>query len=127
MKKIFALSLCLIVMLGALSSCTGKEPSPVGTYIYEKEGFGGDFYIIISEDGTFTYYVGLLSSYIGVGEWTMDGSVLRLKDHEYPSMKFENFFTVKEDKLVFIEENSTNFMYLKVADGAVFNKASSEQ
>ncbi len=127
MKKIFALSLCLIVMLGALSSCTGKEPSPVGTYIYEKEGFGGDFYITISEDGSFSYSVGLLASYAGVGEWTMDDGVLRLKDREYPSLKFENFFTVKEDKLVFIEEDSTNFMYLEVANGAVFNKVSSEQ
>ena len=34
-------------------------------FIYEKEGFGGDFYITFNEDGTFMYSPGVLSSYLG--------------------------------------------------------------
>ena len=127
MKKLVALFLFISALIGLLASCSTPDPSPVGEYIYEGEGFGGDFTISVYEDGTFSYCVGLLASYLGHGEWTLDGDVLRLKDNVSPSLNYDNYFEVKDGKLVFIGEGSTNFMYLKVADGAVFNKAPSEQ
>lgn len=39
------------------------------TYINEKEGVGGSFTIHINDDGTFSYYEGLLSNYLGIGVW----------------------------------------------------------
>lgn len=126
MKKTIAIFLFVTIIACLFSSCSDKNTSPVGTYLYEAEGFGGDFYIKIYEDGTFTYSVGMLSSYLGRGNWTLDGDVLCLKDHEYPSLKYVNYFKVKEDKLIFIESGSTNFMYLNVADGASFNKEASK-
>ena len=128
MKRILSLLLCVIVFVCPLSSCTDDTvvPSPIGTYIYEGEGFGGDFCIEVYENGTFFYSVGYFSSYIGRGNWSMDGDVLCLKDHEYPSMKYVNYFKVKEDKLIFIKKHSTNFMYLKVSNGEEFNKTTSD-
>ena len=38
--------------------------------------FGGSFSIQINADGTFDYYEGNLSNYIGVGEWELDGDTL---------------------------------------------------
>ena len=126
MKKFISIFLCVVILAGFLSSCSEKAVtplSPVGIFVYEDKGCGSDFYIEIREDGTFSYSTGLLASYFGYGEWTLDGDVLCLKDREYPSMKFVNYFKVKEKKLVFIENDSTNFMYVKVADGDDFNKS----
>lgn len=127
MKKLSFLLSVILILSSLLVSCSdggddGAPVSPAGNYLYEGEGFGGDFRIAIAEDGTFTYYEGMFSSYIGAGEWTLDGDVLRLKDHENGNLKYDNYFRVEDSRLVFIEEGSTNFMYLKVADGAAFNK-----
>lgn len=128
MKKLFsALSLLLLfsVLIITLSACSEpKNPdAPIGKYIYEGEGFGGDFTLTIKADGTFNYYEGWLSSYIATGEWTLDKNILCLKDEGYP---FTNYFEVKDDQLVFIEEESSNFLYMDIKDGENFNFVESE-
>ena len=88
------------------------------TFVYEKEGFGGEFAIRINEDGTFSYYEGLLSSYMGRGSWILDNNILVLSDNDgYPLV---NHFEVKDGDLVFLSEASSNFMYVTVADGEHF-------
>ena len=110
----------------------GNEPLPehyfsstdnIGTlvagkiYVYEGEGFGGDFSITLNEDGSFSYYEGLLSSYIGLGTWSVKGDVITLTDETY---SFVNHFRMDGNDLVFISENSSNFMYQQIEDGARF-------
>ena len=90
------------------------------TYVYEYEGFGGPFNINIFSDGTFMYYVGMLSSYIGRGNWEYTNGILTLTDGQ-DKPQFINKFYVKDNYLIYIAEGSTNFMYLKVSDGAKFN------
>lgn len=90
------------------------------TYVYEYEGFGGPFNINIFSDGTFMYYVGMLSSYIGRGNWEYTNGILTLTDGQ-DQPQFINKFYVKDNCLIYIAEGSTNFMYLKVSDGAKFN------
>ena len=89
------------------------------TYGYEYEGFGGPFNINIFSDGTFMYYVGMLSSYIGHGNWEYTNGILTLTDGQ-DQPQFINKFYVKDNCLIYIAEGSTNFMYLKVNDGAKF-------
>ena len=89
------------------------------TYVYEYEGFGGSFTINIYNDGTFMYYVGMLSSYIGHGNWEYTNGILTLTDGQ-DQTQFINKFYVKDNCLIYIAEGSTNFMYLKVNDGAKF-------
>ena len=90
------------------------------TYLYEKEGFMGDFQITLYENGTFTYYEGLASSYSGTGTWNQDGNVITLRDDETVGYALENHFSLEGDELVFIERDSSNFIYVTVADGERF-------
>lgn len=118
-RKLGALlgALCLAGLL--LAGC-GQEgpPDPAGKkYIYEESGFGGSFYITVQTDGTFSYYEGDMSSYIGTGGWTLEEGVLTLTDKNFP---FVNRFRVEKDGLVFLSEGSTNFMHVDVADGQRF-------
>ena len=50
------------------------------TYLYEGEGFMGNFTITLYNDGTFTYYEGMASSYIGIGSWEQNGDSIILTD-----------------------------------------------
>lgn len=105
-----------------LSGCAEAEPAPDAAgkiYHYEKEGFGGIFALRIETDGTFGYYEGGLSSYIGDGEWEQDGDTLTLRE-ELADHTFVRHFAVEEDALRFLAEGSDNFIYVKVADGERF-------
>lgn len=89
------------------------------TYIYEKEGFGGDFSIYIYENGTFQYYVGMFSSHIGMGTWEIKNDKLIL--HEDTPSRIEEFtFKVEADALVFVASESSGFGVVDVADGMRF-------
>lgn len=118
--KRFLLLLFIFLLLCACNS----HVDPAGkSYLYEGEGFGGEFSIQIKEDGSFSYYEGMLSSYIGIGTWAQKNNILILKDESYDII---NHFIIDEDSLRFVEENSSNFIYVQLKDGAVF-KASSEE
>lgn len=92
-------------------------------FVYEKEGCGGDFTIQINDDGTFSYYEGPLSSYIGIGIWELEGDILTLSDDEKIGDPFVNHFQIRGDDLVFLSEDSSNFIYVEVADGERFTSA----
>lgn len=67
MKKQILIILFFVCIL-LVSGCSDHDNNVAGkVYTYEKDGMGGDFSIYIYEDGTFTYYEGMLSSYIGIG------------------------------------------------------------
>ena len=51
-------------------------------YVWEKEGFGGNFSISLFADGTFQYYEGMLSSYIGMGTWSREGDIITLTEED---------------------------------------------
>ncbi len=90
------------------------------TFVYEKEGFGGKFTIKINDDGRFSYYEGGFSSYIGIGSWVLEDDILILSDDDDMGYPFVNRFKVKDGDLVFISQDSSNFLYVKVADGERF-------
>lgn len=112
----------IAVLLAGCSNSIQESDVAGKSYRYEKEGFGGDFSIQINTDGTFDYYEGALSSYIGVGTWELDGDTLRLKENEETGFPLVNYFTVKGDNLIFSAENSSNFLYVKVAEGEKFSE-----
>ena len=118
MRKVCTKALLALVLAVLLAACgqTVREEDVVGrTYTYEKEGFGGNFAISLHEDGTFTYYEGSLSSYIGTGDWTLEGETLTLQE------KNRHFtFRAEKDCLVFQEKQSGDFTYIKVSDQEEF-------
>lgn len=131
MKKLLACALGIACLLG-MAACSG--PTGAGesvqdiivnkTFVYEKDGAGGEFAIQINEDGTFSYCEGDLSSYIGTGRWILDSDILILSDDEEIGYPLVNRFEVQEDGLVFLSEDSSNFLYVDVADGDRFVSAS---
>ena len=91
------------------------------TYLYDGEGFGGSFTITLYEDGTFTYYEGMLSSYIGTGSFMLDGDTVIMTDDGHGGYGLVNHFRHDGDDLVFVEQDSDNFVYVKVKDGEKFH------
>ena len=93
------------------------------TYIRDAGGFGGDFAVTLNQDGTFSYYAGLLSSYIGMGTWTQEDGVVCLADEglEGSAGIQRYYFTVEDGNLVFQAEKSAKFMYVDVKDGERFS------
>ena len=108
------------VLLAGCAHAVQESDIAGKTYLYEKEGFGGSFVIRLNTDGTFDYYEGALSSYIGMGEWTLEGDTLLLADSEETGYPLVNYFRVEGDELIFLPEDSSNFVYVKVAEGERF-------
>ncbi|GEM_PF-1315742 len=91
-----------------------------GTFVWEKEGIGGDFTITLKKDGTFTYYEGYLSSFIGEGTWADNNGVIILSEQKgYDTVNYR--FKAEKHALVFIKEGSGEFLFCDVADGDRFN------
>ncbi len=128
MKKL--ISLVLILMLALLGCGKPQEVrlyQGVG-YLYEKGAFGGvegdNFAIFINDDGSFTYTEGLLSSHLSdpaLCKWERTGDILTLTEDTIYSEPRVNRFKIDNDGLTFIEEGSSNFIYVRVEDGDRFN------
>ena len=114
--KLLWLPMVLVAAL-FLASCSSDDVQTDSTYVYDGEGFGGAFTISINEDGSFSYYEGILSSYIGHGEWEIEHKILTISDGVS-----SNKFKMRGNELVFVEEGSTNFMFVKLKDGDRFIK-----
>ena len=89
--------------------------APGRKYVWEKEGFGGDFTIYLKEDGTYSYYEGNLSSYFGFGTWTEEYGTVTL--HKTGSCIR---FLLTPYALVYIAEGSERFVFSDVKDGDLF-------
>ena len=68
--------------------------------------------------------VGPLSSYIGMGKWSVEDGILTLEDYD---LHFVNHFRIEENTLTYLAKDSTNFMYLTVEDGDRFFGESLEE
>ena len=113
-------------VIGKVDCGNGKEDteSVIGkTFVYEKEGFYGDFTISIMGDGMFTYYEGMASSFIGRGIWTIEHNTLTLTN-SIPTIDGSsirtNIFEIEKGKLIWRAEGSDNFSHVKVEDGEAF-------
>ena len=111
-KKLLGMSEYDIVQSPDTSLLAGKR------FVYEKEGFGGDFTIDFYENGKYQYYEGNLSSYIGSGTWEIKGDTVILGGRTVGSA---NYLRIDGDTLIFIDNGSENFYYIRVRDGEKFN------
>ena len=125
-KKIISIVLLAAMMLFALASCSNNNVDSgytfAGkTYIYEDESYGGSFYIVINEDGSFSYSEGPDSGYLAHGTWDYVNGVLTLTDDLHGSERkiVNNFFYV-DGNLWYLTENSTGFPSANVEEGDLF-------
>lgn len=108
-----------------------KEMVAGKTFVYTGETFSkmenDPFKITINEDGTFSYSESWFSSYLGYGTWEIQDGILILKDWEQSSFSIQNSFRIDGEELVFMEEGSSNFIYVKVQDGERFVSGSGHE
>ena len=127
LKKLGKTALFIMILAAVLFGCSARERKDDAsmsreisgkTYVWEKQGFGGDFTITLNEDGTYTYYEGMLSSFIGSGNWTVKDGILILEADPDYGLAFR--FDIQDDSLLFRAEESSQFIYVKVEDGDRF-------
>ena len=89
-----------------------------GVYRYEGEGFGGDFTIALSADGSYSFSEGPLSSWQGGGTWSViyDAVYMTGADGDDRSL----MFGVEDGALVYVEAGSDGFPHVAVSDSERF-------
>ena len=145
MKKFFIILLTALVLLFSLVSCdTGKQnetesetvkaidPKEVcGFYCRMNDNGYDSFSITLYEDGTYTYYETMISSYIGHGTYTLDKNLITLTDNQIPTLSGTSQHTFKFEyrggKLFFLATESDQFMYVDLPDGAEFERVEDEK
>ncbi len=126
-RRILTLSVLAVLTSVALTGCAGsaRKVEILGkNFVYEKDGFPDEFSIRLDSNGSFTYYEGIYSSYVGTGSWELDGDVLILRERDYSTVseKVRHIyrFKIDGDDLRFISDGSDNFMFIDVSDGERF-------
>lgn len=100
----------------------------INTYICEEPGVGGTFSLTISEDGSFNYYEGILSSYLGYGTWQLNDGKLVLSDIGSGEVR-KTVFAYHNGELFYNSSESDGFTYVSLSDGTKFipeNKITAE-
>ena len=85
-------------------------------FAYEKEGAGGYCTLSFNENGRFLYSPGKLSSYMGGGDWKIDGDTVSLIGMVDKTI----YLKITDDTLVYIAESSDEFPYMDIKDGEKF-------
>lgn len=79
-RMLLALTTSAALLCTGCSRQTAETVLAGKSYVYENGGFAGigEFGIRLDTDGTFSYYEGWASSYVGYGSWTIENGVLIL-------------------------------------------------
>ena len=127
MKKLLLIIIAAALTVSALVSCGTPVLSfetVAGTYSRDGESFIDSFSITLSEDGSFSYYQSMASSYIGIGEYTIDGSRVILTDSNIPTLSGKMtrvfVFVYSDGKLIFDKDRSENVPDSMLDDGEIF-------
>ena len=137
--KILIAALCLLAVLaivialgaGSIRKILFGEPASIyGTYVRENQNDIMPFSITLNEDGRYQYLECGISSHIGMGGYTFKNNIVTLVDGNIPgvngSLTRTYKFRIEDGKLIFLAEESDDFMYIKLPDGAEFTRAEQE-
>ena len=102
-----------------------KRSRLAGTYRYEGEGAGGDFLLTLAADGSYTFYEGPYSSYLGGGEWEEFYGALYLQENQ--GLDLQNVFAYDENTLYFAADSSDGFPYVKVPEMGRFRRTEGDE
>lgn len=113
-----------LVLIPLISACEKDDAVLLkpGTYIlqgYERE-VPGDFTITIYDDGTFQSYETLISSYIGMGHYSIEKDIVTLKEDMAGCTGDINYYRIADGNLLFISEDSSNYSFVPLEDDALF-------
>ena len=109
-----AVSLLLCVVL--LTSC--QENTLKGTYRFNEGGNYSE--VTFQEDGSFVFTFSPISSYLGVGTFTLKGDKVVLETSDGMN---RYVFRITEDGIEFVADESSEFRwYGEFTDGSLFEK-----
>lgn len=118
------ITIIVIAVLAVVAVCclTNRNEFVCGTYVYEHNEESNfeltNFSITFHEDGTYEYYEGPLSSYIGFGTYSIENDILTMHEGGYDN--WTNCFRIKGKRICFIEDKSDNFTYVHVKNNQGF-------
>ncbi|MBQ7173103.1 MAG: VWA domain-containing protein [Clostridia bacterium] len=103
----------------------------VGHYIHsyssEAPEFSDSFSISLNEDGTFSYYETVISSHIGMGNYTVEDGIVTLTEAGIPgfsgTITHIYKFRYEDGKLIYLADQSNQFMYVTLSDGTIFKRS----
>lgn len=114
----------ILIVIVAVVCLTNQTEFVCGTYAYEyneeSDFVLADFKVTFREDGIYEYYEGPLSSYIGIGTYSIENDILTMKGDADAGNNSLHRFRIKGRRIYFMEEESDNFTYIKVKDGQSF-------
>ena len=116
MKKFFLIAASILLFAAILCSCNDK--SLCGTYTF---GEGVNFSeVTLNEDGSFEFVFSPISSYLGVGTFTLKGDKVVLETSDGMN---HYVFRITEDGIEFVADESSEFRwYGEFTDGSLFEK-----
>ncbi len=99
-----------------------KEKFVDKTFVYSnREGATSDIFTIgINKDGTVWYSESGMLSVIHNGNWFLKGDILGIVKKENDEKYITNYFKISDKTLVYQADNSDNFYFVKLPDGATF-------
>ena len=115
-----------VTFVSVNSSNTDIDKSAIAgkTFVYEKEGTGSEFTITLNADGTFEYYTGVLSSYLGGGTWEIKDDTVVMTESTSDKVQY---LKIQGSDLVYIADRSDNFYGVRVNEGEKFCLQSPEE
>ncbi len=121
-RKIMIFLACLPMILLAACQKSSEASLKPGIYTLQdaERDVPGDFTISIYEDGTFQCYETPISSYLGVGHYSIEDDVVILKEDEAGCTGDINYYKISDDGLHFIWDGSANYHFVPLEDGAWF-------
>lgn len=124
MPKIKAIALLCLLSAFFLSACqknkeVGLKPGVYALQDNESE-FPGDFTITLHSDGTFQYYETPISSYIGMGHYSIEDDMVTFKEDVDGCSGDVNYYRIVDGELLFKSKDSSNYRYVPLEDGAAF-------
>lgn len=130
MKRALICVLSAVLFAVMLVSCRVQETYTVerisGTYSRENANGFDHFTITLNEDGTYSYFETMISSHLGMGGYTLEDGIVTLTDSQIPGLYGSHTYTYKfrceKGKLIFLADESDNFMYINLPDGAEFER-----
>lgn len=123
MKKIIIWMIGItLILLALIYGRNNKVSLKSGTYTLQnvERDVPGDFTITIYDDGTFQCYETPISSYIGMGCYSIEKDVVALKEDEAGCTGDINYYQIVDGNLSFIRDNSDNYRFVPLEDGSSF-------
>ena len=117
MKKTLLIAAAILICTFILCSCVEKRLS--GTYTFGEGANSAE--VTLYEDGSFEFMFSPISSYLGIGEFTVKNDKLTLKTSDG---QYHYVFRITDNGIVFDADASSDTLWFGTfSHGALFKKS----